>query len=101
MTGGRVEDGQSLGLGETANMHDQRVEAGPRLGCEYSGDGKVVCRIAAEPIHGLGRERDEPPGAQQCGGAGDRRRAGCGNVSHHLQLQSPAGKPFANAIRDI
>ena len=75
-TGRLIEDGQPLGLGEIANMHDQRVEARPGLGGEYSGDGMLVCRIAAKPIHGLGRERDEPPGAQQCGGAGDRRRAG-------------------------
>ena len=67
-------------------MHDQRVEAGPGLGGEYSGDGMLVCRIAAEPIHGLGRERDEPPGAQQRGGAGDRRRRGWGNVSRQPRL---------------
>jgi hypothetical protein len=101
MTGGRIEDGQSLGFGEIANMHDQRVEARPGLGREYRGDGTVVSRIAAEPIHGLGRERDEPPGTQQCGSAGDRRRAGWGNVSYQRQLQSFAGKPFANAIRGI
>ena len=67
-------------------MHDQRVEARPALGGEDRGDGTLVRRIAAEPIHGLGRERDEPPGAQQRGGAGDRRRAGWGNVSHQPRL---------------
>ena len=69
-------------------MHDQRVEAGPGLGGEYRGDGMVVCRVAAEPIDGLGRERDEPPGLQQRGGTGDRRRAGWGNVSHQRPLRS-------------
>jgi hypothetical protein len=61
--GSRIEDGQPLGLGEIANMNDQRVEAGPGLGCEYRSDGMVVGRIAAESIHGLGGERDEAPGA--------------------------------------
>ena len=86
MTAGRIEDGQGLGFGEIANMHDQRVEARPSLGCEDTSDGTVVCRIAAEPIHGLGRERDELPRAQECARAGDRRRAGCGNVSHQSRL---------------
>ena len=69
-------------------MHDQRVEARPGLGRKYRGDGMIVCRIAAQPINGLSRERDEPPGAQQCGGAGDRRRAGGGNVSDQPRLLS-------------
>jgi hypothetical protein len=69
-------------------MHDQRVEAGPGLGCEYRSDGMVVCRITAEPIYGLRRKRDEPPGAQQRGGAGDRRRAGGGNVSDQPRFLS-------------
>ena len=67
---------ERLRLGQTRHMDDQRVEARPALGGENLGDGAFVCRIAAEPVYGLGRKGDEPAGAQQRGGAGDR--LGCG-----------------------
>ena len=71
-----VENGEGLGLGQRGDMDDQRVEARPALSRENLGDGALVGRIAAEPIDGLGREGDEPAGAQQRGGAGDRPGGG-------------------------
>ena len=54
-----VEHGQRLRLGEPRDVHDQRVEARPSFRGEDGGDGAVVCRVAAEPVHGLGRKGDE------------------------------------------
>ena len=71
-----VENGKRLCLGQPRDMDDQRVEAWPALGRENLGDGALVGRIAAEPIDGLGRKGDEPAGAQQRGGAGDRPGGG-------------------------
>ncbi len=71
-----VENGKRLRLGQPRDMDDQRVEAWPALSREDLGDGAFVGRIAAEPVDGLGREGDEPAGAQQRGGAGDRPGGG-------------------------
>ena len=60
-----VEHGQRLRLGEAWDMDDQRVEARPAFRGEDVGDGAVVCRVAAESVHGLGRKGDEGAGAQQ------------------------------------
>ena len=55
-----VKDRKLFRLGLPRNMHDQRVEARPVLDREDLGDGAFAGRIAAEPVHGLGRKGDEP-----------------------------------------
>ena len=71
-----VKDRKGLRLGQSRNMHDQRVETRSALRSEDLGDGAFVGRIAAEPVDGLGREGNEPAGCQQPGGAGDRPGVG-------------------------
>ena len=59
---------------DAADMGDQRIEARPALGGIEPGDGLAIAGIGAEPIDGLGRERDQPAGGKAGGGGRDRRR---------------------------
>src|SRR5579863_2076375 len=52
-------------------MDDQRVEARPPLRRENPRDRGLITCVAAEPVHRLGRERDELARAYQTRGAGD------------------------------
>ena len=57
-------------------MHDERVETRPALGLEHCGDSAVVGRVGTQPVNGLGREGDEPAGADRPGGVLDSRPGG-------------------------
>ena len=41
-------------------VHDQRIAPRPLLGFEEARDRRARQGVGAEPIHGLGREGDEP-----------------------------------------
>lgn len=51
-------------LTRPAEVHDQRVRRGPPLHGEDTLHRVDVLRVRAEPVHGLGRERDQPTRAQ-------------------------------------
>ncbi len=46
--------------GEVPDMGDQGIEGRPALGLVEPGNGGGIGGIGAEPVNGLGRERDEP-----------------------------------------
>ena len=75
-------------------MHDQRVRARPPLDREDARDRVVARRVGAEPVHGLGRERDQPAAADHVRGARDigaaARRHG---TSGSPAVASPSCRP--------
>ena len=44
---------------DVRHMHDQRVELWPALGREDRRHGATIGGVGAEPVHGLGRKRDQ------------------------------------------
>ncbi len=76
-----VDDRIGLGLGHSRHMHDQRVEAWPRLGREHLGHGGRIECIGAEAIDRLGGKRDDLAPRQGLRGAGNRLVSG-GNDRH-------------------
>ncbi len=91
-----VEGGARLGLLQPPHMHDQRVEARPALRGEDPRDRRLARRIAAEPVHRLGRERDELASAQPPRGAFNRivaRRYDFGCHDGQLSTGLRGGKP--------
>ena len=75
------------GGGEIADMGDQRVEGGPSLGLIEAGDGRGIGGVGAEPVDGLGRERDQPAIDERARGRRHRGLAGgqnrCGQAGLH------------------
>ena len=67
---GCVEAGDPPGGFEIADMGDQRIEGRPALGLVEPGNGRRVGGVGAEPIDGLGRERDQPAFRQAARGRG-------------------------------
>ena len=55
----------------TRQVHDQRVAGGPPLDLEDAGDGRRVLGVGPEPVHGLGRYRDDAAGPQPVDGRAD------------------------------
>ena len=84
---GRIEAADRTGGGEIADMGDQRVESGPSLGLIEAGDGKGIGGVGAEPVDGLGRERDQPAIGERARGRRHRGLAGgqnrCGQAGLH------------------
>ncbi len=70
--GGVVENGEALGCRQVRDMGDQRIEGRTALGGVKPGDGLAIAGIGAEPIDGLGRERDQPASLEAGGGGLDR-----------------------------
>ena len=48
------------GGSEVADMGDQRIEGRPALGLVEPRDRRRIGGVGAEPVDGLGRERDQP-----------------------------------------
>ena len=55
-------------LHRVGDVHDQRMIVGAALGGENFPDRFRVGSVGAEPVHGLGRKRDQPAGAQHGNG---------------------------------
>ena len=72
----RVRDSYANELGGIAEVNDQRIVGGPLLGFEDAAHGRRVERIRAQPVHGLGRKRDEAARAQNRCCFGDAARVG-------------------------
>ena len=88
----RPERGCQLpaGIGEAAepgggirirHVHDQRIEVRPSLGGKDRRDRPAIGRVRPEPVHGLGRERDEGAVAQRR--ASGRNRLACCLENRH------------------
>src|SRR6516164_9591760 len=92
-----IEFRQRPRLGETGNMHDQRIEVWSSLGGENGGHRAVVGRIGTEAIYRFGRKRDQFPGVQQPSGLLDRGCAGGDGFGTHGSLSSATAGP---ATRD-
>ena len=60
--GGRVEAPKRPGGGDIGHVGDQGIERRPPLGGVEPGHRLAVAGVGAEPIDGLGREGDQPPG---------------------------------------
>ena len=71
----RRETGILFYLRFIADVHDQRVIGRAALGGEDARHRRRIARIGAEAVHGLGREGDQPPVADD--GAGFGQRFGC------------------------
>ena len=69
--GAIVEDGDAFGLIPVGDVRDQRVEPGPTLGLEDCRDRDRISGIRRQPIDGLGRQDDQPAGAERLNGGGD------------------------------
>ncbi len=78
-------------------MHDQWVEPRPALGGKDCRDGPLVGGVGAEPVNGLGRERDKLPGAQQPRRAFDRVPVSRGERRGH-GTSRPAAEPESTAL---
>ena len=57
-------------------MRDQRIERRPALGGVEPRDGGAVGGVGAEPVDGLGRERDQAAVGEAARGVGDGRAFG-------------------------
>ncbi len=74
LLGGGIEAPEPARGVHAGDMGDQRIEARPALGGVEPGDGLAIAGVGAEPIDGLGRERDQPAGGKAGGRRRDRRR---------------------------
>ena len=72
--------------GEIADMGDQRIEGRPALGLVEPRDGGRVGGIGAEPIDGLGRERDQAALGQAARGRGHGGLAGRQNLRFQAHI---------------
>ena len=93
----------SAAASQPGDMHDQRVEARPSLGLEDGGHGPAVGGIGAEPVHRLGRKRDQRAGARQEARPPSRwpptmplrcPRRGASCVAQGLRLITREGRPL-------
>ena len=95
--GGGIEAPKPARGIDAADMGDQRIKSRPAFGGIEPGDGFAVAGIGAEPIDGLGRERDQPA-AGKAGGCGldGRRISGFGR-----QPAFPARRSFFSQACDF
>ena len=108
LLGALVEHGQLARHRQRGDMDDQRVEVGPALGAEDRRHRRLAVGARGEAVDGLGRHRDQAPGAQQLGRAGDpvrvrRQPFGC-LAAHRAALQPPPAKPSRASLgraRDV
>ena len=56
---------QLVGIGQ---VHDQRMAWRPALDLEDAGDSRRILGVGTEPVHGLGRHRDDATGTQPLDG---------------------------------
>ena len=64
---------ESLGAGAIGDVDDQRMSGRTSLQRKDLGDGFVAIGTRAEPVHRLGRKRDQLAGGDQRDGLVDRR----------------------------
>ena len=68
-----VKLGKAEGRFEIRDMHDQWIEARAALRLKNARHGLALCGVRAEPIHRLGRERDNTASADNPRGLRNRR----------------------------
>ena len=90
-SGQRRELGDGFGHREIGAVDDQRIEARAALGLVDLEDGVGIGGVGAEAVDGLGGERDDAAGTQDCGEVRDFARL-CADVLHGACL-TRVGRP--------
>ena len=83
---GGVETGDLPRGREVADMGDQRIEGRPALGLVEPGDRGRIGGVRAEPVDGLGRERDQPALGQHARGRSRGGLAGRQNLRFQAHI---------------
>ncbi len=104
--GGLIEVPERPRRGGVGEVRDQRVERGAALGLIEARHRRAVPSVGAQPIDGLGREREQAAGGERARGPLDCRAAGCDDLcrpSGHSatcqeSVRSPCLRPWGEVV---